>query len=395
MSGVRGARAGLPGDGALTAVMDEVECTVIGAGVVGLAVAAALARAGREVLVLEQADGFGSGVSARNSEIIHAGLYHPAGSLKTRLCVSGKEMLYRYCRERTIPHARCSKLVVATTPAETTRLQQLQHRAEANGVRDLECLNGKAAKRLEPALSCLCALHSPSSGMIDSHTLMLSLCADIEAAAGTIVFSNPCQGGRLHAAGGAILTVGGTGDGTEVMRLRTRLLVNCTGLGAQALAHGLEGFPPACIPPLHFGKGNYFVVDESFPEPPFSRLIYPLPGRHSLGIHLTCTLDGKIRLGPDLQWADAPDYQVDAGRAVAFEAAVRRYWPDMPRERLRPDYAGVRPKLSGEGEATADFQILGAAHHGQAGIIHLFGIESPGLTSCLAMAEYVASLVAQ
>ena len=375
--------------------MDEVECTIIGAGVVGLAVAAELARGGREVLVLEKECGFGGGISARNSEIIHAGLYHPADFLKTRLCVAGKELLYRYCRERAITHKRCAKLVVATTEEETGRLRQLHRRAEANGVGDVEYLDGEAARRLEPELSCLGALSSPSSGMLDSRELMLSLCADIESASGSIAASSPCLGGRLCANGGAILSIG-SGEGAEaVARLRTRFLVNCAGLGAQDLARELEGFPQACIPPLHFGKGNYFVVDGGVAETHFSRLIYPLPGCHSLGIHLTPTLDGKIRLGPDLQWTDAPDYRVDANRAPAFEAAVRRYWPDMPQGRLRPDYAGVRPKLSRPGEAAADFQILSEAQHGQVGIIHMFGIESPGLTSCLALANHVASLVAQ
>ena len=371
--------------------MEEVECAIVGAGAVGLAVAAALTQAGREVVVLEQAAGFGSGISSRNSEVIHAGFYYAAGSLKARLCIAGKQRLYRYCRERNVAHARCGKLVVATAEDEIPRLKQLQQRAQANGVTDMEWLDGGGAVGMEPALACLCALHSPSSGMVDSHELMLCLCADIEAGGGAIAFSSPCRGGRLASEGGAVLDIGGV----QPMRLKTRLLVNCAGLGAQALAQALEGFPRRHIAPLHYAKGSYFSLAGGFAKPPFSRLIYPLPGRHSLGTHLTCTLDGKVRLGPDLQWVDAPDYQVEPECAGAFEAAARRYWPDMPQGRLQPDYAGVRPKLCGEGEAAADFRILGAAQHGQAGVVHLFGIESPGLTSCLAIADYVVgSLVA-
>ena len=367
--------------GHATLTMEEIECVVIGAGVVGLAVAAALGASGREVIVLERESAFGTGISSRNSEVIHAGLYYPPGSLKARLCVEGRERLYHYCRERDIRHARCGKLVVATSAEESERLNALHRRARENGVSDLKIIDGDAARALEPELYCKQALLSPSSGLVDSHALMLSLCGDIEATGGMIAFSSPCEGGDLCEDGGAALQIGGT----EAMRLRARLVVNCAGLGAQAVARSLQ-LPEAQIPPLYFGKGNYFTVDKSFAQPPFSHLVYPLPGQHSLGAHLTCTLDGRVRLGPDLQWVDAPDYHVDPARAPDFEASVRRYWPDMPAGCLSPDYAGVRPKLSSKGDAPADFCI-----RAQAGVIHLFGIESPGLTSSLAIAEHVTA----
>ena len=367
--------------------MEEIESVVIGAGVVGLAVAAALGASGREVIVLEQESAFGTGISSRNSEVIHAGLYYPPGSLKARLCVEGRERLYNYCRERDVSHARCGKLVVALGAEESERLNQLHHRAKENGVNDIECIDGDAARALEPSLYCEKALLSPSSGLVDSHELMLNLCGDIESSGGMIAFSSPCEGGHLCEEGGAVLEVGGA----EAMRLRARLIVNCAGLGAQAVARSLQGFPEAQIPPLYYGKGNYFSLDKSYAQPPFSHLIYPLPGKHSLGAHLTCMLDGRVRLGPDLQWVDAPDYNVDPARAPDFDASVRRYWPDMPEGCLSPDYAGVRPKLSRPGDAPADFCILAQEHHNQAGIIHLFGIESPGLTSSLAIAEHVAA----
>ncbi len=371
--------------------MEKVECVVIGAGVVGLAVAAELGARGREVLVLEEADSFGTGMSSRNSEVIHAGLYYAPGSLKARMCVAGRKRLYEYCRARGVRHKRCGKMVVAMNDDEHARLDALRRRAGENGVDDIECMDGAAAKALEPSLTCSMALLSPSSGMIDSRELMLCLFADVQSSGGMVVFSSPCLSGRLCENGGAVLEIGGA----QPMQLRTNLLVNCAGLGAQKLAHSLEGFPGEKIPPLYFGKGNYFVLKKSFAAPPFSRLIYPLPGEHSLGAHVTCSLDGRVRLGPDLEWTDAPDYQVDPARASSFEKAVRRYWHDMPEDSLAPDYAGIRPKLARAGEPAEDFRILGPAHHGCRGMIHLFGIESPGLTSCLAIADYVVSLAIQ
>lgn len=371
--------------------MEEVECVVVGAGVVGLAVAAELGARGREVLVLEEADSFGAGISSRNSEVIHAGLYYTPGSLKARMCVTGRKLLYEYCRTRGIRHKRCGKMVVAIDSNEHARLDALCSRAEDNGVDDIKRIDGLAAKALEPSLTCSMALLSPSSGVIDSRELMLCLFADVESSGSVVAFSSPCLSGRLCENGGAILEVGGA----QPMRLRTNLLVNCAGLGAQKLAHSLKGFPGEKIPPLYFGKGNYFALNKSFTEPPFSRLIYPLPGEHFLGAHVTCSLDGRVLLGPDLEWVDAPDYQVDPARASSFEEAVRRYWHDMPENSLVPDYAGIRPKLTHAGEPAGDFRILAPVHHGCHGLIHLFGIESPGLTSCLAIADYVASFAMQ
>ena len=368
--------------------MEKIECVVIGAGVVGLAVAAELGAKGREVLVLEEADSFGAGMSSRNSEVIHAGLYYAPGSLKARLCVAGRKRLYEYCRAPSVQHKRCGKMVVAIDSDEHARLDALCRRARDNGVGDIERMDGAAAKALEPSLTCSMALLSPSSGIIDSRELMLCLLADIQSSNGEVVFSSPCLSGRLCENGGAVLEIGGP----EPMHLRTNLLVNCAGLGAQKFAHSLEGFPGKKIPPLYFGKGNYFMLKKSFAEPPFSRLIYPLPGEHFLGAHVTCSLDGRVRLGPDLEWIDTPDYRVDPARALSFEKAVRRYWHDMPEDSLVPDYAGIRPKLARAGEPAGDFRILAPAHHGCHGVIHLFGIESPGLTSCLAIADYVVSL---
>lgn len=394
MPDVQGARTRLPGHSPVNPrenPMEEIECIVIGAGVVGLAIAASLARSGRETIVLEGDDSFGTGTSSRNSEVVHAGLYYAPGSLKARLCVAGREQLYRYCKNRNVLHSRCGKLVVATRREEREKLMQLQRRAQYNGVDDLEYLDGVAANRLEPSLSCELALYSPSSGMIDTHELMLCLIADVEAASGVIAFSSPFVSGRLREDGGAILEIGGK----DAMSLKTRLLVNCAGLSAQPVARSLEGFPEKHIPPLYFGKGNYFTLDAHFPKPPFSHLIYPVPGSHSLGTHLNCTLDGRIRLGPDLQWVDAPSYDVDSSLAAAFEESVRRYWPDMPEGKLQSDIAGIRPKLSRADAAPTDFCILGKAGHGRSGIIHLFGIESPGLTSSLAIADYVTCLAAE
>ena len=369
--------------------MEDVECVVIGAGVVGLAVAAELGAGGREVLVLEEADSFGTGMSSRNSSVIHAGLYYAPGSLKARMCVAGRKRLYEYCLARGVQHKCCGKLVIAINDAEHARLDTLYHRAKDNGVDDIEYIDGNAVEALEPSLICSRALLSPSSGMVDSHELMLCLLADVESSGGLVAFSSPCLSGRLCENGGVMVEVGGA----QPVRLRTNLLVNCAGLGAQRLAHSLEGFPAKKIPPLYFGKGNYFMLDKSFAEKPFSRLIYPLPCEHFLGAHVTCSLDGRIRLGPDLEWVDAPDYRVDPKRASNFEKAVRRYWRDMPEDSLVPDYAGVRPKLSRANEPAEDFCILAPAHHDCRGVIHLFGIESPGLTSCLAIADYVVSLV--
>ena len=364
--------------------VDQVDCVVIGAGVVGLAVARALALQGREVMVLESENAIGTGTSSRNSEVIHAGIYYSPGSLKAKLCVEGKQMLYSYCAERGIAHRRCGKLIVATTAAQVLQLQGIAAKAAANGVGDLLLLDANEAKAMEPQLSCLAALHSPSTGIIDSHALMLSLQGDIEQMGGLVVLNTAVmQAQRSHDA--IILIVK---DGT---RVRANTVVNAAGLSAQALAARFEGLAPAYVPPAYYAKGNYFTLAG---RSPFSRLIYPVPEAAGLGVHLTLDLGGQAKFGPDVQWVDSPDdLLVDQTRGEAFYAEVRKYWPALPDGALQAGYAGIRPKLSAPGEAARDFIIQGPAEHSVPGLVNLFGIESPGLTSSLAIAASVATLL--
>jgi L-2-hydroxyglutarate oxidase LhgO len=371
--------------------MDEtlIDCVVVGAGVVGLAVARALAQAGREVVVLEAASAIGTGTSSRNSEVIHAGLYYTAGSLKASLCVAGKRQLYAYCASHHIAHRRCGKLIVATSEAQIPALQALQDKAVANGLvgdEALQWLSREQAQALEPALSCAGALLSPSTGIVDSHALMLALQGDAEAAGTMLAFNSPVLGGEVTP-GGVVLEVGGSEPG----RWRVRTLVNCAGLQAQQLAARLAGFPTAHVPPTFYAKGNYFTTGG---RAPFSRLIYPVPEAAGLGVHLTLDLQGQARFGPDVEWVDDLHYPVDEQRAQAFYAEVRKYWPGLVDGALHADYAGIRPKLGGPGEPAQDFLVSGPAEHGVAGVHHLFGIESPGLTACLALADHVAGQVA-
>ena len=362
---------------------DSVQCVVVGAGVVGLAVARALALRGREVLVLEAEDAIGTQTSARSSEVIHAGLYYPAGSLKARLCLRGRAMLYDYCAGRGVPHRRCGKLIVATSDRQTQALQAVAARAQANGVDDLQWLDDAAARRLEPALACHAALLSPGTGIIDSHALMLALQADLERAGGMVVLRTRVQAAtrtpgawRVRTHDGAVLDAG--------------LLVNAAGLHAVDLAQCIEGLPAASVPRAFYAKGSYFSCAA---RAPFSRLIYPLPESAGLGVHLTLDLAGQARFGPDVQWVDDPlDLRVQAERALGFYDEVRRYWPGLPDGALQPGYAGMRPKICGPGEPAADFLIQGPREHGVPGLVNLFGIESPGLTSCLAIGEHVADL---
>lgn len=367
--------------------MEQVETVVVGAGVVGLAVARALALQGQEVLVLEQGGAIGMGTSSRNSEVIHAGIYYPAGSLKARLCVQGRGLLYRYCAERAIAHQRCGKLLVATSAGQRDALPSVMDKARANGVNDLRLLSRDEARAMEPALECLGAVHSPSTGIVDSHALMLALQGDLEHQGGMVAFHAVVHRMTATAAG---LEVHCT-DGSA---LEARRVVNAAGLGACALAQATQGLPPRHIPRPHFAKGSYFTLSG---RSPFSRLIYPVPEpeRHlaGLGVHLTIDLGGQARFGPDAQWVNDPtDLQVDPARAEMFYGEVRRYWPALPDGALQPGYAGMRPKISGPGEPAADFRIDGPAQHGVPGLINLFGIESPGLTSALAIAGYVAAM---
>jgi len=365
--------------------MDEIDCAVIGGGVVGLAVARALALEGREVLVLESEGAIGTGTSSRNSEVIHAGIYYPQGSLKAKLCVEGRQMLYAYAAERGVPHQRCGKLIVATSSEQAGQLEAIQKKAAANGVDDLALITGPQAIAMEPQLHCVAALHSPSTGIVDSHALMLSLLGDLENAGGMLALKSPIT--RAECGGEAIVVM--AEDGTA---LRCRSVVNAAGLGAPALARRFEGLPPAAVPKEYFAKGNYFTLSG---RAPFGRLIYPVPEPGGLGVHLTIDLGGQAKFGPDVQWVSSPDeLVVDPSRGEGFYAEVRKYWPALPDGALIPGYAGMRPKISGPGEPAADFMIDGPASHGVPGLVNLFGIESPGLTSSLAIGRHVAGLLA-
>jgi L-2-hydroxyglutarate oxidase LhgO len=370
--------------------MERTDAVVIGAGVVGLAVARALALAGREVVLLEAADAIGTGTSSRSSEVIHAGLYYAPGSLKARLCVQGRGLLYAYCATHGVEHRRFGKLIVATDAAQVPALQTLRQRAEACGVHDLQWLDAAQAQALEPALRCTAALLSPSTGIVDSHGLMLSLQGEAEAHGAMLALKSSLQ--RLRrVADGFELAVGGD----TPMQLHARSVVNSAGLHAVPLASHFEGLPAMALPQAHWARGHYFACPG---KPAFSRLIYPMPDEAGLGVHVTLDLGGQMRFGPDVQWiplADpgAEDYRVDAMRAAPFAEAIRRYWPALPDGALQPAYAGIRPKISGPGQPAADFMIQGPAEHGAEGLVNLFGIESPGLTASLAIAEQVAELL--
>lgn len=358
----------------------DIDCVVIGAGVVGLAIARALAQSGREVLVAEATEAIGTGTSSRNSEVIHAGIYYPAGSLKARLCVRGKHLLYAYCAERGIPHKRLGKLIVATSAEQAAQLEGIAQRARANGVDDLQFISGEDAMRLEPTLQCTAALVSPSTGIVDSHALMLAYQGDAENAGAQCVFHTPLVSGRVRPEGGFDLQFGGD----DAMSLSCNVLINSAGLQAPALARRIDGVPAASIPTDYLCKGSYFTLSG---RAPFSRLIYPVPQHAGLGVHLTLDMGGQAKFGPDTEWVGTEDYTLDPARAEVFYAAVRSYWPALPDDALAPGYTGIRPKISGPHEPAADFVIAGPAAHGVRGLVNLFGIESPGLTSSLALAE--------
>ena len=362
--------------------MDSVECVVIGAGVVGLAVARALALAGREVVILEAEDAIGTHTSSRNSEVIHAGIYYPKGSLKARACVEGRRRLYQYCEEHGVPHKRCGKLIVATNEEQVFELRKIQNKAHENGVSDVVEIPAAAAIAMEPALHCVAALHSPSTGIIDSHALMLSYLGDAETAGAMLALQSPLKGIVLCGQGFELQV--------EETSIRTRMLVNSAGLRAPSIAKLMAGFPAAKIPPEFYAKGNYYSLTG---RAPFSRLVYPVPEPGGLGVHVTLDLAGQARFGPDVEWVERINYEVDPRRAERFYAAIRRYWPALPDGALAPGYAGIRPKISGPREAAADFVIQGPAEHGIAGLVNLFGIESPGLTASLALADDVTAIL--
>jgi L-2-hydroxyglutarate oxidase LhgO len=366
--------------------VDEVDCIVVGAGVVGLAVARALALAGREVIVLEAAAGIGTATSSRNSEVIHAGIYYPANSLMARFCVAGRRALYPYCREKGVPHRNCGKLIAATNAEEDSLLAGIKRRAEANGVEGMRVLSAAEAIAMEPNLRCTSALHSPATGIIDSHAYMLALQGDAENAGAIMAFLSPVIGANV-VRGGVEVAVGGS----EPTHLRCRLLVNSAGLHAPWLAGKIAGMPADRVPTAYYAKGNYFTLSG---RSPFSRLIYPVPVPGGLGVHLTVDLGGQARFGPDVQWIDDIDYTVDPARADSFYAAVRKYWPDLPDGALQPGYAGIRPKIVPPGKPAQDFVVQGPQTHGVPGLINLFGIESPGLTASLALAGHVLEVAA-
>lgn len=363
-----------------------MQVLVIGAGVVGLAVARAAARKGHDVVVAEAATAIGTGISSRNSEVIHAGLYYLTGSLRARHCVQGRRLLYEFCASHGVPHRKCGKLVVATIGAELERVSAIAVQGRTNGVEGLEMIDGNAVCTLEPQLQCHGALRSPETGILDAHAFMLALRGELEDAGGAIAFNTPVLGAARNGRQWSV-RFGGAASG----KLAFDAMINCAGLGAQGVARGIEDYPAARIPRRVLAKGNYFRFTG---RPAFARLIYPTPMPGGLGVHVTLDLAGRMRFGPDVEWIEQENYDVDPGRADIFYERIRTYWPGLPDHSLAPDYAGIRPKLTGKGEPAADFMIEGPAQHGLPGLVHMFGIESPGLTSSLSLAEEVTGYLA-
>ncbi len=359
----------------------QVNTLVVGAGVVGLAIARELAQAGRELLLVEAEENFGTVTSSRNSEVVHAGIYYPAGTLKARACVVGKQMLYRYCESKAVPYRRCGKLIVAQEPQHLAKLQVIQKQAEANGVDDLQMLDARQLKQTEPEIRGIAALWSPSTGIVDSHTLMLNLLGDIESAGGLFATHSRVTSGELRK-NAHVLNI----SGEQPCEVRAQNVINCTGLDTASLLACIRGYPSAKIRRLYFAKGDYFALSGNAP---FKHLIYPLPEPGGLGIHLTLDLAGQARFGPDVEWVEQPCYDVDASKRDKFVDAIRRYWPGVKERNLHPAYAGIRPKLVAKDKPVADFVIETQEQHGIEGWINLWGIESPGLTASLYLAELV------
>lgn len=364
---------------------ETVDAVVIGAGVIGLACARALARRGLETVILERKPTWGTETSSRNSEVIHAGIYYPRASLKAELCVRGNVALYEFCRAYGVNHRACGKLIVATHDDQQDALAALAQSGNANKVPGLRLLSPAEAGAMEPSLYCTAALWSPSSGIIDSHGLMLALLGDAERHGANLAVNTPVTGGRLVEGGDIRLEVGGASP----MRLRAKTVINAAGLSGTEVANSIEGFPRGLVPACFYAKGNYYSLAA---RAPFSRLVYPIPEPGGLGVHLTLDLAGQARFGPDVEWIDGIDYSVDASRSARFYAEIRKYWRGLADNDLVPAYAGIRPKISGPGEAARDFLIQGPDEHGVAGLVNLFGIESPGLTSCLTIADHVCGL---
>lgn len=367
----------------------DIQTIVVGAGVVGLACARALARSGRDVLIVEQHDAIGTETSARNSEVIHSGIYYPKNSLKARLCVEGREMLYRYCAENGIDHKRTGKLIVATADDQIDALHAIRNKATENGVTDLVWLSGEAAREREPALNCVAALESPSTGIVDSHQLMVTLLGDAENNGATLALNTEVISASHN---NGVFTVTTRDASGEEMALTCAELVVAGGLHSQSLARAFDGLPPQTIPPQHYARGCYFTLTG---KAPFSTLIYPAPEQAGLGIHLTLDLGGQARFGPDVTWVDAPDYNVPEDRRADFAAAIRKYYPDLDENALQAGYAGVRPKIQARGETARDFMISDRKTHGLNGLVMLYGIESPGLTASLAIGAMVNDLITQ
>ena len=368
---------------------EHIQTVVIGAGVVGLAITRKLAMSGREVILLESEDAIGTATSARNSEVIHAGIYYPKDSLKAQFCVAGNKALYAYCAERAIPHKRIGKLIVATSDDEVPALEGIKQRAAANGAKELHFLSAAEISELEPNIDVSGALFSPSTGIVDSHSLMLSYQGEAEDHGAMIAFMSPVEGGRIEN-GEITLSVGGDAP----MELTCREVINTAGLGAQGISRNIKGLNPDTIPPLYFAKGNYFVLSG---KTPFNHLIYPVPVAGGLGTHSTLDMGGQTKFGPDVEWSDTIDYTVDPNRGDSFYASIRRFWPGLPDGSLQPGYVGVRPKLAGPdgGKYDSDFLIQGSADHGVPGMVNLYGIESPGLTSSMTIADYVLKRLEQ
>lgn len=364
---------------------ERTDVVVIGAGVVGLAVARRLALAGRDVLVLETENAIGTGTSSRNSEVVHAGIYYPPASLKAALCVAGKQKLYTYCAERGVTARNVGKLLVATSEAQLPKLNAIKANAERCGVTDLRWMMADEVRAIEPEVFCLRALFSPSSGLVDSHGYMLALQGDLENAGGMVAFGARVESGRISAHG-ILIAVGGD----EPMELDCRLLINAAGLHACDIARRIEGLPASAVPRQFYAKGNYFAL--SGIKSPFRHLIYPMPEQAGLGVHATIDLGGQTKFGPDVEWVESIDYSVDASRGERFYASIRQFWPGLPDHSLVPSYCGIRPKIVGPGVEAADFVISGPREHGISGLVNLFGIESPGLTASMAIAERVADV---